>query len=197
MHDDIPFTFAIALPEGIPQLSDDRCSRTLRRLSHMRGQFADWRTYEELLACEDRLIYEVYEIGRPQIKGELLHGTSIVHPGKVGGEYHMTKGHFHAVLDSAEIYYCLQGQGMLVMENPEGRWAVEELAPGHVLYVPPRWAHRSVNTSLQEDLVTLFVYPGDAGHNYGDIERRGFRKLVVEKAGRPEIVDNPRWREEG
>jgi len=82
---------------------------------------------------------------------------------------------------------------MMVMETPEEEWAVEELRPGRVLYVPPRWAHRSVNTG-QEDLVTLFVYPGHAGHDYGTIETRGFHKLVVERDGQPTIVDNPRWR---
>jgi len=82
---------------------------------------------------------------------------------------------------------------MMVMETPEGNWAVEELVPGRILYVPPRWAHRSVNTSRGEDLVTLFVYPGNAGHDYDSIELRGFRKLVMERDGRPAIVDNPRW----
>jgi glucose-6-phosphate isomerase len=82
----------------------------------------------------------------------------------------------------------------MVMETPEGDWAVEELGPGRVLYVPPRWAHRSVNTGPDEDLVTFFVYPGHAGHDYGTIEGQGFRKLVLEKNERPQIVDNPHWR---
>jgi len=81
----------------------------------------------------------------------------------------------------------------MVMETPEGDWAVEPLRPHSALYVPPRWAHRSVNTGLDEDLVTFFVYPGDAGHNYGAIETQGFRKLVVERDGQPAIIDNPRW----
>ena len=125
-----------------------------------------------------------------------MYGTSIVHPGKVGDEYWMTKGHFHAVLETAEVYYCLQGEGMMVMETPEGDWAVEELRPGRVLYVPPRWAHRSVNTGADQDLVTLYVYPAHAGHDYGTIQSRGFRKLVVERDGRPCVIDNPRWSQE-
>ena len=187
---DIPFTFEIALPGGVPAHYDNHI---VRRLSDMAGMFADERTFGDLLAQGDPIMYQVYEIRRPEVAGELLHGTSIVHPGRVGDEYHMTKGHFHAVLEAAEIYYCLQGQGMMVMETPEGDWAVEELRPGRVLYVPPRWAHRSVNTGPQEDLVTFFVYPGHAGHNYGAIERRGFRKRVVEREGRPQVVDNPLW----
>lgn len=79
------------------------------------------------------------------------------------------------------------------METPEGDWAVEELKPGSVLYVPPRWAHRSVNTGTDEDLVMFFAYPANAGHDYGTIETQGFRKLVLDVDGSPEIVDNPRW----
>ena len=105
----------------------------------------------------------------------------------------MTKGHYHTVLETAEVYHCLNGGGMIVMETPEGDWAVEELRPGKVLYVPPRWAHRSVNTSQDTDLVTFFVYPGHSGHDYGTIEKQGFRKLVMEENGQPKIVDNPRW----
>jgi glucose-6-phosphate isomerase len=135
----------------------------------------------------------VYELQRPTVSGELLHGISIVHPGKVGDEFNMTKGHFHEVLETAEIYTCLKGQGFMVMETPEGEWAVEALYPGRVLYVLPRWAHRSVNSGADEDLITFFVYPGHAGHDYGTIEAQGFRKLIVERDGEAVIVDNPRW----
>ena len=186
----VPFTFEVCIADAILSHYDNHIQR---RLSSMKGQFLDQAAYDALLAREDALLYEVYEIKRPEVAGELLHGLSIVHPGKVGDEYYMTKGHFHTVLETAEVYYCLKGQGMMVMETPEGEWAVEPLRPNTVLYVPPRWAHRSVNTSLTEDLVTFFVYPGHAGHDYRTIETQGFRKLVVERDGQPQIVDNPRW----
>jgi glucose-6-phosphate isomerase len=188
---DHPITFGISLPEGVPTHYDNHITR---RLSAMKGQFADQAAYQSLLAGGDTLLYEVYEIRRPELAGELLHGTSIVHPGLVGDEYFMTKGHFHAELETAEVYYCLAGEGAMVMETPEGDWAVEALRPGQVLYVPPRWAHRSVNTSPDADLVTLFVYPGHAGHDYGTIEQQGFRKLVIKTNGQPQVVDNPAWR---
>jgi len=186
----VPFTFEVCIAEALLSHYNNHIQR---RLSSMKGQFLDQAAYDALLAREDVLLYEVYEIKRPEVAGELLHGLSIVHPGKVGDEYYMTKGHFHTVLDTAEVYYCLKGQGLMVMETPEGEWAVEPLRPNTVLYVPPRWAHRSVNTSLTEDLVTFFVYPGHAGHDYRTIETQGFRKLVVERDGQPQIVDNPRW----
>jgi glucose-6-phosphate isomerase len=187
---DAPFTFQLEPPDFIPSEYDNHIQR---RLSAMRGQYADATALEQMLAQEDSLLYDVYELRRPELPGEILHGISIVHPGKVGDEYFMTKGHFHSVLETAEIYYCLRGQGSMVMETPEGQWAVEALYPGRVLYVPPRWAHRSVNTGCDEDLVTFFAYPANAGHDYGTIEVQGFRKLVVERDGQPAIVDNPRW----
>lgn len=184
-----PFTFQIDLPGGCPTYFEHHLERTL---SAMQGQFLDGAAYDRLIKNGDPLLYEVFEISRPEVAGELIHGVSILRPGKVGDEFFMTKGHFHTVLDTSEIYHCLHGQGMMVMETPEGEWAVEALRPGVVLYVPPRWAHRSVNTG-QQNLVTLFAYPGNAGHDYGTIESQGFRKLVVEQDGRPAIFDNPRW----
>ncbi len=187
-----PFTYDIIFQaEKIVLSSYD--NHITRQLSSMKNQFLDLAAYEAMLVKEDRLLYEVYEIRLPEEAGVLLQGISIVHPGKVGDEYFMTKGHFHAVIETAEVYYCLRGTGYMVMETPEGKWAVEALSPHQILYVPPRWAHRSVNASMQEDLVTFFVYPGDAGHDYGSIEKQGFRKLVVERGGLPAIIDNPRW----
>lgn len=186
----VPFTVDVSVGDAILSSYDNHIER---RLSAMNGQFADQAAFEALLAVDDSLLYEVYEIKRPEIAGELPHGLSIVHPGMVGDEFNMTKGHFHTVLETAEVYYCLKGEGMMVMETPEGDWAVEPLRPQSVLYVLPRWAHRSVNTSPDEDLVMFFVYPGNAGHDYGTIETQGFRKLVVERDGRPTIIDNPRW----
>lgn len=186
---DLPFTFTLPQPEVIPSRVDNHIQR---RLSALRGQFLDEDAYARRLAESDDLIYEVYEIKRPEQEGELIMGISIVHPGKVGREFNMTKGHFHSVVETSEVYFCLRGEGYMVMETPEGETCVEALSPGRVLYVTPGWAHRSVCTSRQEDLVTFFAYPANAGHDYGTIERQGFRKIIVEGDHGPEIVDNPR-----
>jgi glucose-6-phosphate isomerase len=185
-----PFTFELPTPHFIPSDYDNHIRR---HLSAMKNMYHDQAAFEAQLAQEDTLLYEVYEIKRPEVAGEMLHGISIVHPGKIGDEYHMTKGHFHTVRATGEVYYCLKGAGVMVMETEDGQTAVEELRPGHVLYVLPNWAHRSVNTSLTDDLVTFFIYPGNAGHDYGTIEKQGFRKLIMDRGGVPTIEDNPRW----
>ncbi len=191
MMSDFPFSFSLPESRTIQQWGDNHLQR---RLSNLDGIFLDQEEFQRMLAADDRLIYEVYEIRRPELAGEFLMGLSIVHPGKVGQEFFMTKGHFHSILETAELYYCLEGEGFMVMETPEGEARVEPLSPGRCLYVPPRWAHRSVCTSRQENLVTFFAYPGNAGHDYGTIERQGFHKLVVENENGIQIVDNPRWK---
>jgi len=164
-----------------------------RRLSQMRGMYADGAAFERLLVQGDVLVYEFYDLRLPASSGEIAFGTTITYPGKVGCEYFMTKGHFHEVLDTAEVYYCLRGEGYLLLESPEGDCQAQALRRGTAVYVPPRYAHRSVNVSAAEPLVSFFAFRGDAGHDYGTIEAKGFRKLIVEQAGQPAIVDNPRW----
>ena len=167
---------------------------TLRRkLSAMQGMYHDQAAFDAAVQADDRLVYEFFDMGVPDSSGDVAYGTSITYPGKVGDEYHMTKGHFHTVLDTAEVYYCLRGHGLMMMESPEGEVEVQELTPGKAVYVPGRYAHRSINVSAREPLITFFAFPGHAGHDYGSIETQGFRKLVVEREGKPALVDNPRW----
>lgn len=166
---------------------------TSRYLSNMKGMFNDNKKLEEMIEKEDVKIYDFTEMGFEEAEQDLLFGTSILYPGKVGNEYFMTKGHFHSILDIAEVYYCLSGEGYMLMETPEGEWAAEKLSPGKTIYVPGRWAHRSINTG-DTPFITFFSFRADAGHDYGTIEEKGFRKLIVEEDGKPKIIDNPTWK---
>lgn len=186
-----PYTSKIMLPSG---KMEPTVNHYIRRLSDMRGMFLDEEARKRMEIEEDRVLYEVYEQKNPEDTGELQFGTSIVHPGRVGDEYFMTKGHFHHVLNTSETYYCLEGNGYMMMEDAEGNWQADVLKPSVVLYVPPGWAHRSINVGGSA-LVTYFVYPGHAGHDYGTIEFMGFRKLMVEKDSQAQIINNPRWKE--
>jgi glucose-6-phosphate isomerase, archaeal len=160
---------------------------TERRLSDLDGLFA--ASVED----PDRLAYRVLEIPAPADNSNLLSSTTILEPGRVGDEYFMTKGHFHATRERAEIYLTLAGEGRLLMATEDGRTHVEEMRPGSVNYVPGWWAHRSVNVAA-EPLVFFAVYPGDAGYDYGTIEEQGFPALIVAGSNGPEVVANPRYR---
>jgi glucose-6-phosphate isomerase, archaeal len=179
-----PFSTLLDLRSGA--LSPER-KVTERRLGDLDGLFA------EPVPEPDRLAYRVLEIPAPADNSNLLSSTTILEPGRVGDEYLMTKGHFHATRDRAEIYLTLAGEGRLLMATEDGRTHVEEMRAGTVNYVPGWWAHRSVNVG-DEPLVFFAVYPGDAGYDYGTIEEQGFPSLIVAGAGGPEVVPNPRYR---
>ncbi|MDI6870646.1 MAG: glucose-6-phosphate isomerase family protein [Bacillota bacterium] len=168
--------------------------RVTRHLSELREAFRDQAAVERLLAEGDPLLYEVYNVPVPEDPGELQHCTSVIQPGAVGEEFFMTAGHFHARLATAEVYLCLRGRGVLLMQDRAGEVvAVLELFPGAVSYIPPEWAHRSVNTG-PEPLVLFCVYPGDAGHDYGTLREKGFAKLVLRDGGSYRLADNPAYR---
>jgi len=68
----------------------------------------------------------------------------------------------------------------MMMKTADGQCVAEKMERGRMVYVPPFWAHRSINTGI-EPLISFCVYPGDAGHNYGDIATEGFPKRVFLK----------------
>lgn len=183
----------VAFDPGTGLALDSKVLSLKRALSSMRGMYADGDALESMIRRNDSLVYEFYDLGVPENPYDLAFGTSIVYPGKVGDEYFMTKGHFHTILETAEIYHCLRGRGLMIMENPEGEIDVQEFSPGQTVYVPGRFAHRSVNIGDDEPLVTFFTFRADAGHEYGSIETRGFRKIAVARSTGWALVDNPRW----
>lgn len=187
---------APVLPQG---LSVDPATGSLspctnhyeKRLSQVAEIYRDKDAHEAFLKEKGDIIsYEVYEFVNTDAAGDVIFGTSILHPGKVGEEYFMTRGHSHARADRAEMYYCLSGSGLVLMESPQGETSAVAMNPQAVVYVPPYWKHRSVNTG-ETKLISLFVYPADAGHEYGEIAEKGMRKIVVEAGGKPVLRDNP------
>ncbi len=164
----------------------------VRRASNMRGFYQDSEALEKMIKEGDPVIYDVYAVPH-EGEGELSYAITVLHSGKVGSEYFMTKGHYHSKKDRAELYICLKGKGILLMQNEDKvQWF--EMKKGDIIYVPPYWAHRSINVG-NEDFIFLAIYPGDAGHDYGSIAERGFAKIVVEKDGKYTILDNPKWKE--
>lgn len=185
-----PFKTEINLQTGVfsPQRALIR-----RSLSQMKTMFMDQDAVARILAAEgDRLIYEVYGTELPEENGHILHCTTIIYPGRIGNEYHMTKGHYHALRDQGEVYLGLQGKGYLVQQTEDGQTSELEMITGTAAYVPPYWAHRTVNTGT-EPFIFFAAWAGEAGHDYGTIERDGFRKLLLENAGQLQIVNNPKY----
>ncbi|MEV0731343.1 MULTISPECIES: glucose-6-phosphate isomerase family protein [Polymorphospora] len=169
MSEPLPGPALVIKPEGMT----GRTGRYEKKLSDLDGLFADAEAFAARLATEaDRVIYHVDEFRPSGAAGDLITGISTLSAGRVGTEFHMTRGHIHAQHDRTEIYHCLSGHGLMLMETLDGQTVVTELRPGVVAYVPPVHIHRSVNLG-DEDLVTLFCYPADAGQDYGIIARSG------------------------
>ena len=176
-----PFSVQFDLVEGIMQNPQDQIAR---HASDMRGYYADEVALEHLIAAQnDPLHYETFESAVPEEYGQIKFCISKLYPGVVGEECFMTKGHYHTVPQTGEIYLCLKGQGLMMMKLSDGTCQWQQFVPGRMVYVPPYWAHRSVNTGA-DPLISLCMYPGDAGHDYGDIEKEGFPKRVFLREGR-------------
>ena len=179
-----PFGLDFDLLNGIMKEPD---KQIVRLASSMRGHYKDPKALEALIAQGDPVHYEVFEKDVPEENGHLRFCISKTYPGTVNGECFMTKGHYHEVPGTSEIYLCLRGEGYMLMKLASGESAYERFLPGRMCYVPPFWAHRTVNTG-DEPLISLCVYPAEAGHNYGDIEKEGFPVRVFKRAGKVEIV---------
>ena len=163
-----------------------------KRLSDLRGLFLDPDALELRIQKEnDPICYENYAFNQSQAEGDIFFGTTIIHPGKVGSEYHLTRGHYHRKRGHAETYQALAGHGLVLFEREDGTTSVAELAAGKVTYIPPFWAHRSINTG-DVPLVFLWTCSVEAGHDYEGLGSRGMRQVVVEHNGSPVVEDRPR-----
>jgi glucose-6-phosphate isomerase len=163
-----------------------------RYLSDLKGLFAD-HDAEQALIETNPLLYEVYEATEnPAEHGQLRYSTTIIYPGKIGDEYFMTKGHYHANGACAELYFGLQGEGMLLLQTPDGEISAQPMTAGAAAYVPPYWGHRTMNVG-SSNFVFFACYPAEAGYDYQAIADKGFASLVVERDGKPQIVPNAKW----
>lgn len=162
-----------------------------KRLSEFRATYHDRAAFDAKLATDgDPVTYEVVEF---KAEGsDIFFGTTTMYPGRVGDEYYMTRGHFHARRDRAEVYYTQSGKGLLLLESRDGETRTVDMKPGVAAYIPPDWAHRSINIGDQP-LVFVWMTNIDAGHDYATIVERGMRTLVVEKDGAPALVPNPNY----
>ena len=160
----------------------------IRKLSDMVDMFQNKKAAEEALK-ENPIIYKVYNVQIPEESGHLQHCISIVYPGKIGNEYYMTKGHFHKIKETSEIYLTLKGRGKLIMQMPDQKLRVLDMEERNISYIPPYWAHRTVNIG-DEPLIFFGVYRGDAGHNYGIIEEKGMSVIIVEEGDKAVIKNN-------
>jgi len=162
---------------------------TERHLADLRGCFADATAYAAALAAGNPLLYRVASVEPAAGEGDLHYGVGCLMPGKIGDEYHLTKGHLHSWRPAAEFYFGLSGEGVMLLEDEAtGESRLAPLRPHQAVYVPGHTAHRTMNTG-NAPLTYLGVYPARAGHDYGVIAQRNFRCVVVERNGQPVMLE--------
>lgn len=158
----------------------------VRRLSDLEGLFRDQAAWRRDLSEDDRVVYQVASSPVPEADREVAQSITTIAPGACAEELFMTKGHQHPD-HQGEIYLGLAGVGGLLMydgQRPE--WV--DMSEGVIGYIPPGWAHRSVNTGATP-YSFLAVYPGCAGHDYGWVLEHGMGRRALRSGDGFELVD--------
>jgi glucose-6-phosphate isomerase len=160
---------------------------SIKKLSQVRDLFLD---QGRAAAMDPEIILYRVQHWLPVAEGTaggLCWGTTIIEPGRVGDEYFMTHGHFHATRDRAEFYATIRGQGALILMDESGATRFETMESGSLHYIAGRTAHRVANSG-DTQLVFVTWCPSDAGHDYESIRGRGFGARLRELDGRPALI---------
>lgn len=178
--------------ENIKLTSGDIHSPTelnIRKIADMAGYFQDERAYR---ALDPNLIMYKYA---PCEFDTLSYVVTEMLPGRVGDEYFMTKGHFHATIERPGIYTTLTGFGVLILQNKEEKVPVmfSPMEKGTLCYIPPRTGHRVANIG-DEKIIYTGTTTTDAGWSYSDIKEKGFKYLIARRNSKADIIPNPKWR---
>lgn len=164
-----------------------------RSLRDSADLYYDQGAVAKMLEQDNPAIVKVWMALLPETGGHLMSCLTVIYPGKVGDEYFMSKGYIHTEeVYAPEYYITLKGQGKLLLQTRDGEVFISDMRPGIMNYIPGEWAHRTVNTS-GEDFVFLGIFPAAARRDYSfiGIGKENFRKVVVERNGRPEVIDHP------
>lgn len=175
---------SISMPPGVAfltgQFSGGNVIKKVTRCGDLSGVFHDLNAWQVIPA--DTPVYEVEMLDSPQGEGELFVGMTHLHPGLIGDEFYMTRGHFHQRREQGEVYFGIRGSGLLLLQNERGEARLEQVSPGSVHIIPGNTAHRLINTGT-EILSALAVWPTVAGHDYRSLAG-GFALRVTGHKGK-------------
>lgn len=173
------FTNDLLIGEGVV--------KTYRHIGDLSGVFKEKEIFDSIPS--HTLVYEVYSYMplKEGVPGGLYFGITKIYPGKVGQEYYMTKGHFHAERNTAEYYWGIKGEGMLILMDSERNIWMERIFPGSLHYIPGGVAHRVANIG-NETLSFAACWPSNAGHNYEEIALNGFSARLMDINGTPQLI---------
>jgi glucose-6-phosphate isomerase len=163
---------------------------TVRRVRDLAGVFRD---EPARAALDQETIFYRVQAWEPQPEGTpgaVCLATTFLEPGRVGDEYFLTRGHFHANEDCPEMEVVIAGRGALILMDRDRVTRIEELRPGSVHHVPPGMAHRVANVG-SETLVFVSYWASETGHDYQTIREQGFSARVRAVDGQPALIPEP------
>ncbi|MCB6313949.1 cupin domain-containing protein, partial [Gordonibacter pamelaeae] len=85
----------------------------------------------------------------------------MLYPVLVNGECNMTRGHWHENRECVEFYFCLSGEGLLMLMDEDGTTWAEKTYPGSLHHIDGHLAHRLINTG-EEPMKIGACWPCDA-----------------------------------
>lgn len=105
-----------------------------------------------------------------------------VHPVMVGDEYNMTPGYFHQRPDSEDIYWVMDGDGLMLIMDRDGHAWCEEMEEGSLHKIENDYAVRLINIG-DTPLRVVHCFPSEAGKDYEAIKNRPFPCHIYDDDG--------------
>jgi glucose-6-phosphate isomerase len=109
--------------------------------------------YKNIKGHEKEINEVLVDLFEPRMKN-LTVCMNTLYPGKVNGEFKMTRGHFH---NSEEVYMVLSGKGKIKIGNEK-----IPIKKGDLLTIHKNVWHKSINTG-KEKLVFLTIFEKHQG----------------------------------
>ncbi|MEP6513917.1 MAG: glucose-6-phosphate isomerase family protein [Parafilimonas sp.] len=176
----------IIIVEGI--LQGEKIIESQKTIGHLKNIFQDEVARQKM--DQQEVVYSVqsYLPVEAGTEGGLFFGTTFLNAGMVGEEYFITQGHFHKQSNRAEYYWGIKGNGVLILMDKKRNYRAEYLQQGSLHYIPAHTAHRVANIGSDE-LVFNACWPSDAGYDYEEIIQHGFSCRLLNKDGKPTLVN--------
>jgi glucose-6-phosphate isomerase len=169
------------------QLTGSEVIHQVKSLIELNGIFEDQIAFQNMDGSQPAYEVDAWFPVQTGTEGGLFFGLTHLYPGRVGDEYFMTKGHFHAIENRAEYYWGIEGEGILLLMDKKRNTRAEYMFPGSLHYIPGITAHRVVNTG---SFILKFgaCWPSDSGYNYDILINEGFSKRVKHIDNKPLLI---------
>lgn len=193
--------FAIRFSKSLPEVRP-----VVRRLPEMREVL-----YNQTAGDAEDLYFMYRGVALPEHRDcverySIRYDITVVRPGKIGGEYVKTAGHYHPRVPGEdigypEVYEVLHGRAHYVMQRAgDSGDSVEDVViveaqPGDKVVMPPDYGHVTINPGDEPLVMANCVGSGFASEYEAYREAHGAAYYEVENEGKGVFVPNDHYRE--